>query len=184
MTKEKLLNFYMRKYNLPEEEARAKAQKRWDEYYGPRYDAQRRERRERREERRRLRSAEMAELAEKGDLCDATQAETMVRFLSGRFGVRMPRLRFTGRNPHSGLYTTWDSSITLAPQTRPRCVAHEFAHHLDTSVNGYNKEHSRTFYSNLKHVVSALGMDYPWQDDYLQIERWAKQDGLLKEEAA
>jgi len=177
--KECLVAWYMTRQGLTEAEAEAAAQKRWDEYYGPRLAEQLEERRRRREERRRLCNAETEELAEKGDLVDATQAETMARFLSRRFGVKMPRLSFTGRSPHRGFYTSWEQSITLAPLTRPRCVAHEFAHHLDTCINGWNKEHSESFYFNLKRVVEALGMDYPWQHDYNQVARWARKDGLL-----
>jgi hypothetical protein len=133
-------------------------------------------RRERREEHRKDREEELAALATSGNACDATQAETMVRFLSDRFGIRMPRLSFNGRG--SGSYR--DGCISLSPATGNRIVAHEFAHHLDRSVNGYSREgHSRTFYSNLKRVVEALGMAYSWGEEYLQVQRWAKKDGLL-----
>jgi hypothetical protein len=107
------------------------------------------------------------------------RSETMVRFLCHRFDVRMPRLSFAGRDPQRGYYTSWDRRITLALKTRPRCVAHEFAHHLDMSINGYSKEHSRTFYFNLRRVVAALGMDYPWGDEYEQVQRGVRKDGLL-----
>ncbi len=136
-----------------------------------------------REERRERRADQISELAKKGELCDATQAETVVRFLSHRFGVSMPVLSFTGRNPELGLYTSWTQCITLAPHTRPRCIAHEFAHHLDMSINGWNKEHNESFYFNLKRVVEALGVDYPWGEEYRQVQRWARQDRLLGSEA-
>ncbi|MGA2629225.1 MAG: hypothetical protein ABSG54_03340 [Terriglobia bacterium] len=138
-------------------------------------------RRESREERRKDREERLADLAASGELADATHAETMVRFLSDRLCTRMPRLRFNGRG--GGYYA--DGSICLSKVSRKSTVAHEFAHHLDASLNGHSREgHSRSFYSNLKRVVEALGMDYPWDREYLQVQRWARQDGLLKDREA
>jgi hypothetical protein len=125
-----------------------------------------------------------AERAAAGDICDATMAETMVRFLSHRFGIRMPRLNFTGRSHHGG-FCHPATGITIAPVIKQSTEAHEFAHHLDSSLNRHCREgHSQSSYFNLKRVVDALGMDYPWGHEYLQVQRWAKKDSLLGQEGA
>ena len=168
-TKKSLLAWFERA-GYTHDEAVAKAQARWEERKRRHADFDERRRAER--------AADLAAVAATGNICDATMAETMVRFLSDRFGIRMPRLNLTGRSHHGGFYHP-TAGITLAPVVKQSTVAHEFAHHLDASLNGHRLGHSQSFYFNLKRVVEALGMAYPWGEEYLQVQRWAKKDGLL-----
>jgi hypothetical protein len=146
-------------------------------------------RKERKAKRAQERAERLAEQAARGEIADATQAETMVRFLASRFDIRMPKLQFNGRG--SGSYDPASETIYLSKPAEKSTIAHEFAHHLDDVRNNrtgtvlwkaYREAHSRSFYFNLRQVVEALGMDYLWHQEYKQVWRWARRDGLLKAE--
>ena len=132
------------------------------------------------------------------DKLDATATETLVRFLSHQFDVKVPFLSISNRQANHGTYFSKRSRICLSRNAEVWVVAHEFAHHLDKVINGeayrqrlylpgtrwrrpHTKDicHSEGFYNNLKRVVEVMGcMDYPWADEYKQIARWAKREGL------
>ena len=135
------------------------------------------------------RAERLAEQAARGEIADTTLAETMVRFLASRFDIRMPKLQFNGRG--SGSYDPASETIYLSKPAEKSTIAHEFSHHLDEVLNNKTgkayqtvsrKWHSESFYFNLRRVVEALGMNYPWDQEYKQVRRWARRDGLLKAE--
>jgi hypothetical protein len=141
----------------------------------------RRERKARRAQRARENAEWLAKKAREGVLLDATAAETMLLFLSRRFGVRMPKLSWKSRRGHGH----YDGAVISLSRTPPKhVVAHEFAHHLHFCRNGGTVKygcvpgHDRTFYNCLKEVIWALGMwlEYPWTDDYPRISAWASAD--------
>lgn len=114
---------------------------------------------------------------------DRIASETAVRFLAAHFGTRLPRLRFTGRNPLKGTYVSKHRALRLAPHAAEWVVAHEFTHHLDVHTNGnHRRSHSDSFYSNLLRVCDALGIPrdrYPWFHEYATLQRWARRDGYF-----
>lgn len=107
-------------------------------------------------------------------LLDTTATETMVRFLSDRFGVSVPQLAFVKRRSNRGSYSPTYKRLKLARPTELWVVVHEFSHHLNRQLNGLNGEpHSRSFFHNLLRTIEATGLeDYPWPKEYRQIQRW------------
>jgi hypothetical protein len=105
----------------------------------------------------------------------------MVLFLSDRFQVRIPRVKM-GRNSQRGFYRRSSSLISIGRQCEPWVVAHEFAHHVDQlKYTTLQKEwHSESYYLSLLQVITALGVEnYPWEEEYRQLRRWAERDGYL-----
>lgn len=61
-------------------------------------------------------------------------------------------------------------------------VAHEFAHHLDSTRNPkVRRWHSDSFYYCLLQIIEAVGYkkyEYPWHKEYPHLLKWAVRDGL------
>lgn len=136
-----------------------------------------------------------------------TGADTMVRFLSTHFTVRMPKIR-TGYKGQSGRYCPRTKTLVLGRGCTPFTVAHEFSHYLfhiahippkpkrtdpeyvakyfryKKAKRGQTQKewHSQGFYYKLRGVIKAIGDDYfyPWKKEYKQLKRWASMDGLVE----
>lgn len=61
--------------------------------------------------------------------------QALAELLAEHFKVKRPRMEFTGRSKTRGTYFPKRQAIRVASWTETWVVLHEFAHHLDDSIN-------------------------------------------------
>lgn len=101
--------------------------------------------------------------------------------LAAYFEVKAPAVVMT-----PGCGTSWYrplfKRIEVRLMSNEDTVLHEFAHHLHVIRLPRDKgHHNEAFYWCLRHCIAAVGMkDYPWQQEYKIVQRWARRDGLIE----
>lgn len=113
-------------------------------------------------------------------------ALAMIEILTELTGVVQPRLSTTGRNFRgSGFYKPEVKTIVVGRVTEPWILVHEFAHHMMHEAFGRirvgrrDQPHGEGFYYKLRRVTALVGGEYPWDEEYKTIQKYARRDGLL-----